>query len=143
MGEFTDTIEDWCDEQIAWIDSVPRQYAEKTGHHAVDITPVITGKLRAGWHIIINSADVRPSSPPDPTGTFTKALISADARRIFWGDRFELVNDVFYAYWVSEGWSRDAQTTESGRFIGAASFEGHKLLDQLLVFVEGLQIERE
>lgn len=125
MGEFSDSITAWCRQARRDIDRIPQQYAEKGGHYIVDVTPFITGKLRGGYYIRINSDDVRPSQPVDPTGLFTKALMTAESKKIRWGDRVEIVNDVEYSFYVDQG---------------TIHFEGRNMVGKTLIYLENLDI---
>ena len=123
-------------------DAYARFYTEEAGHYLVDATPgplIVpgrtppptpyykrTGKLRGGWYVRINSSENLPSLPVDPTGQFTKALISGATKKVQWGSKVEIVNNVFYGYWVDQG---------------TFKFEGRNMLGRTLVYVQSLKPE--
>ena len=125
MGEFSDGVSEWVRNVRRQMDEIAQEYAEKGGHFVVDATPAITGKLKGGWYFRVNSDDIRPSQPVDPTGAITKALMSAEARNIRWGDRIEIVNDVIYGFWVDQG---------------TRYFEGRDMVGRTITYLEGLDI---
>lgn len=89
-------------------DRVAQFYAKEAGNYAVDVTPVITGKLRGGWYMRINTNENLPSLPVDPSGLFTKSLMNATAAKVRWGDAVEIVNNVSYAFFVDQGTAKFA-----------------------------------
>lgn len=123
-------------------DAYAQFYVREAGDYIVDATPgplIVagrtppatkfykrTGKLRGGWYLRINSTESLPSLPVDPTGQFTKAMIFAGAKKVTYGDKAELVNNVYYGFWVDQG---------------TFKFEGRNMIGRTLVYLQSLKPE--
>lgn len=106
-------------------DEAVRKVVVEAGHYLVDVTPVITGKLRGGYHVIIDGYGAMPSLPVDPTGQFTKALISAAAQKVQFGNVVEIVNNVYYGFWVDQG---------------TIHFTGRNMIGKTLIYAQGVKL---
>lgn len=124
MGKFASQLDEFLEDFKRKIDTIAQFYVSEAGTFLVDATPVITGKLRGGWYVRINSNQRLPSLPVDPSGEFTKALIIASAGKVRWGDRVDIVNDVSYGYYVDQG---------------TLKFEGRAMVARTIVHLRSLR----
>lgn len=126
MGQFSRDVDKFIRDFRRKADKAAQFYCLEAGLFIVseDVTPVITGTLVGGWYMLINSSEEYPKLPPDPSRVFTRALMKATAKNVRWGDRVEIVNNVFYGIYVDQGTFR---------------FEGRHMIARTIVYLKGLK----
>lgn len=93
--EFEKQINAFADKVHKRLDAFVQEFLVRTGEKLIDDSPVVTGRLKAHWHITLNSSgNVADPSKKDPIGAITKGNLKAQAGNIKAGGVAYLINNV-------------------------------------------------
>lgn len=94
--DFDKQINAFADKVQKRLDVFVQEFLVRTGEKLIDDSPVVTGRLKAHWHITVNpEGDSADPDRKDPIGAVTKGDLKRQAAGVKAGNMVYLINNVF------------------------------------------------